>query len=247
MFVTDKFAFVHLPRTGGSFVIEVITKFFPKAREVGHHLPLELVPSQYRHLPILGTVRNPWDFYVSLYHYIAKADPASILGSWMSENGTVGFRESARNLLNFGTNNDRLDALIEMLPERVDYSKRQLPNISKDKTRKIRGSGLGYYSFRFGEMFGNADNVFFCKLETLRQDLVGFFEKLHVATDELRDYVLRLDKKNASEHLHYSSYYSPELADLVLARERPIIEKFAYQFDPDSNRPGFQKIRETYS
>jgi len=231
MFVTDKFAFVHLPRTGGSFVIDVIRKFFPSAHEIGHHLPLDLIPSEYRHLPILGTVRNPWDFYVSLYHYVSKKDPDSILAAWMSENGTGGFQESARNLLNLGTHKKRLDALIEMLPQRVDYSKRQVPNVSKDKTRRIRGTGIGYYSFRFGEMFGNADNVFFCKLETLREDLVVFFDRIHAASDELRAYILLLNKQNASTHLHYSSYYSPELADLVLARERPIIEKFGYQFE----------------
>ena len=62
--------------------------------------------------------------------------------------------------------------------------------------RRIRGTGVGYYTFRFNHLFGNADDVFFCRLETLRQDLVGFFERIGVATDELRDYVLRSDKKN---------------------------------------------------
>ena len=42
MIVTDKFVFVHLPRSGGTFVSEVIRKFFPSAHEIGHHLPREL-------------------------------------------------------------------------------------------------------------------------------------------------------------------------------------------------------------
>ena len=235
MIVTDKFVFVHLPRSGGTFVSEVIRKFFPSAHEIGHHLPRELLPREYSHLPVLGTVRNPWEFYVSLYHYVYPRDAASILVSWMSENGRLGFIGSIRNVLNLLVNDERLDVLIEMLPEHVDYSRRHIPNVTKDAMRRVRGTGVGYYTFRFNQMFGNADDVFFCRLETLRQDLVAFFEGIGAATDELRDYVLRLDKKNIAKHLHYSTYYTPELAELVLIRDRPLIERFGYFFEQASS------------
>ena len=231
MIVTDKFVFVHLPRSGGTFVSGVIKKFFPSAHEIGHHMPRELLPREYSHLPVLGTVRNPWEFYVSLYHYVWRRDAASILVSWISENGRLGFIDSIRNLLNLGVNDKRLDVLIEMLPEHIDYSRRYIPNVTKDAMRRVRGTGVGYYTFRFNEMFGNAGDVFFCRLETLRQDLVAFFERIGAATDELRDYVLRLDKKNISEHRHYSTYYTPELAQLVLIRDRPLVERFGFTFE----------------
>ncbi len=230
MIVTDKFVFVHLPRTGGTFVCDVIRKFFPSAREIGHHLPRNLLPEEYSHLPVLGTVRDPWEFYVSLYHYVLPRVAASVLVSWMSENGRLGFIGSIRNVLNLGVNDERLDVLIEMLPEQVDYSRTQIPNVSKDATRKVRGTGVGYYTFRFNEMFGNADEVFICRTETLKQDLLAFFEKIGVATDELRDYVLRSDKKNSSEHLHYSTYYTPDLAELVSVRDCQLIDRFGYVF-----------------
>ena len=235
MIVTDKFVFVHLPRTGGTFVSEVIRKFFPSAHEIGHHLPRELLPREYSHLPLLGTARNPWEFYVSLYHYVGPRDAASVLVSWMSENGRLEFNGSIRNILNLGVNDERLDVLIEMLPEQVDYSRRSIPNITKETTRKIRGTGIGYYTFRFNQMFGNADDVFLCRLETLKQDLVAFFDGIGAATDELRDYVLRSDKKNPSEHLHYSTYYTPELAELVSIRDRALIERFGYVFEQPSS------------
>ena len=152
----------------------------------------------------------------------------------MSENGRLGFIGSIRNALNLGVNDERLDVLIEMLPEHVDYSKRHIPNVTKDAMRRVRGTGVGYYTFRFNQMFGNADDVFFCRLETLRQDLVAFFERIGAATDELRDYVLGLDKKNISEHLHYSTYYTPELAELVSIRDRPLIERFGFTFETTS-------------
>jgi len=235
MIVTDKFVFVHLPRSGGTFVSEVIRKFFPSAREIGHHLPRKLLPKEYSHLPVLGAVRNPWEFYVSWYCHILPRDAAIPLISWMSENGKLGFIGTIRNALNLGVDDERLDVLIEMLPEQVDYRRKNIPNITKEAVRKVRGTGVGYYTFRFNHLFGNADEVFFCRFETLIQDLVGFFEAIGAATDELRDYVIRSEKKNTSEHLHYSTYYAPELAELVGIRDRQLIERFGYIFEQASS------------
>ena len=234
MIVTDKFVFVHFPRTGGTFITDVIMRFFPSAREIGYHLPRFLLPNEYSHLPVFGAVRNPWEFYVSWYYHVWPRDAASPLHSWLSENGKHQFEGATRNALNLGTANDRLDALIEKLPDDIDYGKRNIPNITKDALRKVRGSGVGYYTFRFNHLFGNADEVFFCRLETLRLDLVHFLEGIGLVSDELRDYVFRRDKKNISEHLHYSTYYTPELAELVLIRDRPVIERFGYTFEQAS-------------
>jgi len=235
MIVTDKFIFVHLPRSGGTFVSEVIRRFFPSAREIGYHLPRTLLPKEYSHLPVFGAVRNPWEFYVSWYHHVWPRDAGTPLVSWVSENGKVGFEGATRNALNFGVDNERLDALIEIVAEQVDYRKRNIPNITKEAIRQVRGTGVGYYTFRFNHLFGNADDVFICRLETLRQDLIAFFEGIGAATDELRDYVLGSDKVNAAEYLHYSTYFTPELAELVSIRDRPLIERFGYVFEQASS------------
>ena len=94
---------------------------------------------------------------------------------------------------------------------------------------------LGFYTFRFNHLFGSREDVFVCRLETLRQDLVRFFEGIGAATDELRDYVLHSDKKNTAEYLHYSTYYTQELTELVLVRDRQLIERFGYVFKQDSS------------
>jgi hypothetical protein len=231
MIATDKFVFIHLPRGGGTFVTNLIKKFFPAAHELGQHLPRELLPPQYSHLPLLGTVRNPWDFYVSLYHYVWPKDAKSILASWMSENGRLGFEGSIRNLLDIAINNERLDQLIEMLPEPIDYTKRNVPGVGKETMLKVRDTGLGYYTLRFNQMFGNGEDVFFCRLENLRNDLVAFFETIGIATEELRDYVLTAVNLNAADHFHYSTYYTSELAEMVSLRDRSLIDRFGYTFE----------------
>jgi hypothetical protein len=234
MIVTDKFVFVHLPRTGGTFVTDMIMKFFPSAREIGYHLPISLLPKEYSHLPVLGGVRNPWEFYVSWYYHIWPRDIGKPLFSWLTDNCKEQFEGAIRNALNLGVDNNRLDALIEKLPEAVDYRTRNIPNITKDELRKVRGTGVGYYTFRFNQLFGNANNVFFCRQERLRTDLIYFLEQMCAANDEIRTYILESDKKNTAEHRHYSSYYTPKLAELVSIRDRSVIERFGYVFEKAS-------------
>ena len=72
-----------------------------------------------------------------------------------------------------------------MLPERVDYGTRNIRNITKDSMRKAHGTGVGYYTFRFNQLFGKADDVFFCRLDFLRQDLIVFLERVGAASLEL--------------------------------------------------------------
>jgi hypothetical protein len=235
MLVTDKFVFVHLPRSGGTFVSEVIRKFFPSAHEIGYHLPRALLPIEYSHLPVLGTVRNPWEFYPSWYHHQYSSNRYSPLFCSLSENRKLDFDQTIRNALNLGVSDDKLDFLIQALPENFNYEEKHIANLTKDVMRKIRGIGIGLYTFRFNLLFGQADDVFFCRVESLRSDLIAFFETIGAASDALRRYVLGLDKKNISEHLHYSTYYTPDLAELVLSRDRPLIERFGYVFEQASS------------
>src|SRR6266545_3596226 len=96
MIVTDKFVFVHFPRTGGTFITDVIMRFFPSAQEIGYHLPRFLLPNEYSRLPVLGTVRNPWEFYVSWYYHVWPRDAATPLTSWLTENGEQQFEGATR-------------------------------------------------------------------------------------------------------------------------------------------------------
>jgi hypothetical protein len=247
MLVNDNFVFIHLPRSGGTFVSDIIKKFFPSTREIGYHFPRQLLPSEYSHLPILGTVRNPWEFYPSWYeHQSAKPvylPSKHVLFGYLSQHRTLDFERTVRNALSLGVSDEKLDALIDALPENFDYEARSISNITKDTMAKIRGTGLGLYAFRFNVMFGEAADVFFCRLESLRIDLTTFFEKIGVATDEMRSYVFNLDKKNTSEHNHYSSYYTPELAELVSIREHQLIERFGFTFEGHAGRRPQKRTR----
>ena len=65
MIVTDRFIFLHLHKTGGQSLARVIKACIPNSQEIGYHYPHEMIPQEFAHLPVLGVIRNPWDWYVS--------------------------------------------------------------------------------------------------------------------------------------------------------------------------------------
>jgi len=154
MIVTDKFVFIHLHKAGGSFVRKVIVKLFPLAKQIGYHFPLEMLPSEYRHLPVLGVVRNPWEFYVSYYAFqtslIAKfqseweqrsaveydslvrngIDPRNgidILFDVFAEESQVSFPRITSQLLNLSTSEKILDKILEVMPTELNRRGKYTP------------------------------------------------------------------------------------------------------------------------
>jgi len=65
MYVADRLVFVELHKTGGSHIGKLLSKHVP-GLQVGKH---NRVPDALRHRPVIGSVRNPWDWYVSLWAY----------------------------------------------------------------------------------------------------------------------------------------------------------------------------------
>jgi hypothetical protein len=74
MIIADDFVFLHPPKTGGSFVTEVLTDVY--ARQHGRrivnldkHGDIESVPREHRSKPQVTIVRNPFDYYSSTYQF----------------------------------------------------------------------------------------------------------------------------------------------------------------------------------
>lgn len=96
MIVTPDFVYVHMPKTGGTFVSEVVERLYadrklprplrslrkaaarhvpavppyePPVRRFEKHAFASQVPADAAHLPLVGCVRNPLDRYVSQYTF----------------------------------------------------------------------------------------------------------------------------------------------------------------------------------
>jgi hypothetical protein len=65
MYVTDRLVFVELHKTGGTHIGKWLARLAPGA-QLGKH---NRVPDALRSRFVIGSVRNPWDWYVSLWAY----------------------------------------------------------------------------------------------------------------------------------------------------------------------------------
>jgi hypothetical protein len=101
VFATRHFVYVHVPRTGGYFVREVAQRHWPiewtSERYPGDprrhlHDPYETLPPRYRDLPALVFVRNPWDWYVSMWAWLTEHGGSSP----MHKAAEAGFAEFVR-------------------------------------------------------------------------------------------------------------------------------------------------------
>ena len=62
MLVTEQFVFVHVPKTGGSFVRTLIHTHMQVVAEYPGHASYDRLPPEFAGLPALRIVRNPWNW-----------------------------------------------------------------------------------------------------------------------------------------------------------------------------------------
>src|ERR1700761_9003410 len=117
MIATDPFVFIHLHTCGDRFA-DLLLRSFKDARPIGVHLPRRMIPPPLAHLPALGFVRNPWRYYALWYTLHANRPRSGPLFRAVSENGTLDFERTVRNLLDLGVDGARLNAVLALMPER---------------------------------------------------------------------------------------------------------------------------------
>lgn len=232
MIATPRFVYLHLHKSGGTFVNEALLRFVPGARQLGYHLPARLIPHALRKLPVLGFVRNPWAYYVSWYSFqSAREDGGNALFRALSDDGRLNFKQTVRNMLELGSDAPRLDRLLAQLP---DAFSNQGFNLPRPALEPLRGLKVGFYTYLYQYMFtGHNGQLFLGRTETLREDLLGFFDTLRLDPGpELRDFISSHSARNASRHGDWRTYYDEELRDLVAERDATVIGQFNYAFSP---------------
>jgi len=232
VYVNEHFVFLHMPRGGGTFIRFLLEKHFPETREIGYHFPRRLLPETHHHLPILGTIRNPWAFYVSIYLRSRKAmeERTHPFYQVFVDRGLGDFRNTTKGLLNLGRDGALLDALLEVLPEEPLHGVGGM-NISRACLEPIRNTDHGFYTLHFRRLYGDGSGVFLARLETLREDLLRFFASIDLeVSDALRKDVLEAPKRHAVDYSSYESYFDAELAALVREREPLFTDRFGYHF-----------------
>ncbi|MGD2171856.1 MAG: aspartyl/asparaginyl beta-hydroxylase domain-containing protein [Gammaproteobacteria bacterium] len=240
MITTDKFVLVHMHKTGGQSLSHIIKDCVPGMREVGYHYPYHMLPEQQANLPVVGMVRNPWDWYISWYAFNTRQDVGNPMFFILSDGFQAGYRDTIANLVRLCSDDPGSrayrKALIDILPDTLEGNTGV--GLTKDCIRGMSDPSIGYYSWQFQRMHGDLDNpaLHIGRFENLQQDFVSIMRELGVdEADAIEDSFEAMPRINASRHSHYSKYLDDELRDLIAAYDAPIIERFGYRFEADDS------------
>jgi hypothetical protein len=226
MIVTDRLLFLHLHKSGGTFVNALLMRCVSSARQIGYHLPYREIPAIYRHLPVVGTVRSPWAYYVSWYHFQISRPKPNILFQICSNDGKLDFKETIANLVGLSNDETRLALLENALPD--TYRNVGL-NLTKQCVRELRERELGFYSFLYHRLYAGADEPTILRAEWLREELRQALSSLgHLPNECVDRFLDETPPLNVSRHDAPSHYFDDRLAALVADRDRQIIDRYGY-------------------
>lgn len=217
MVLTRHFALLHVPRTGGQFVRKVCFEHLPEQwfirNALDAHTPYEVIADDFADLPMFSLVRNPWDWYVSIYHYMTQTRRPDFDGPmWESayERGKAPFATAVRRLCTGeGLDNPTTKPIMERL-------------------------GCDHYTARWWQIAGagvEAGKVEVGHFESLQRDFLAFLEGHRVPVG--RTFIEALASEppfGASKRETYPSYYDEPLRELVRTSSRLIVETYGYEF-----------------
>jgi hypothetical protein len=215
MLVTRDFVFVHVPKTAGRFLRAVLHEHFEVVYEHPLHPYYDQLPPEYSELPAVCIVRNPWDWYVSLYHFVHHVkdrEPERVQGYlWtavMGE-GDMPFKDAITKACTV----------------------RELGGPTPAWLAVMRELDSDYYTAMHHLATGRSDpRLEVARFEALDTDLVAFLESHGIAYPKaLPESIRTSEPVNAGRREHYRSYYDSDLSELV-SRSCPLVARYGYKF-----------------
>jgi hypothetical protein len=220
MLVASELVFVHVPRTGGSFIRGVLRDHLeldPAAPRFPTHASYDELPAEFRDRPGFCVVRNPWDWYVSWYHHLINRGPRMAgldpghpkRANWeiAFAGGRSSFKEAVTTLCE-----GRLEHPF------ADTVRRRDSDLYTEYVRILAGRAIKRGRLEAG------------RFEELIPFLVDFLDRRGHLTDSVREAVEHSPPTNATEHGPYRDYYDPELRELVAHKARWLTDRFGYAF-----------------
>ena len=224
MVVTEKATFMHLPKSGGTFVKQAIRSQMIRVED--HALP-HCAPEGN---PIFGFIRNPWHWYTSWFNFVNKgSDMFKMVGFEcstlaMRQYGNVGFEEFVGHYC---------------MPSQK----------FKNKAFKIAKTNFNNVPARFSNMqvaglwaesddsyYKHLRNVFLTgcdelgRVETLNEDLKGMLKSVDMLTPQLSNHIDEQSNCNVGKYDDYTKFWTQDSIDMVYEVEKDYIEKYGYRF-----------------
>ena len=241
-----KFIFIHLPKTGGGSLTNFLLSSVNGS--VSHQLTgddhssigdIKNIKTMYNDYYKFMVIRNPWDYYTSLYEYGKRRN----CHEWRLFNyDNSDFNTWVKRIVNCETNNEILSIFKNdntstsvlykflskynmgcgWLTHRYIYSAYiDWPNIIKNKKLE--------YLLNTPSQIGDLDGVF--KLKNINTDILDKLSKsTNIGVDILKSFSKQPRKNVSVDKKHYSEYYNEETKNLIYNKEKFIIEEYNYSF-----------------
>lgn len=229
-----KIIFIHIPRTGGSYITRELAGIgFKKVNMYGDtHFSVsvarEYVGEDIDNYNIFTVVRNPFDYYVSLYEYTKNSN----CHEWMlfGEKG-MSFKDWLYNIVYCETSDEVVERFKNDTTSTATLYK-YIHDSSMD---------LGWLTFRFiysiffdwkRRLQENYFNIYSCDtdvvfFENLNKNLKEYFKGLYGKDVKV---FRRKDAVNKSKRQGYKEYYDKEMIGWIYSRDDLYMKLFGYEF-----------------
>ncbi len=170
MIVTKHFVYIHISRTAGTFLNKLILEHVPRAQMLQYHGHLRDLPEAFSHLPVISFVRNPWDWYVSMFFDYRRKQ--QYVFEIVSDGGAVGFKETVSRFLRLGDNSVQSKKLLGQLVKAAPtiINTRTPPDLRNPGLRSEHFANFpenhGYYSWLTKLMFESKKRIAFILVDS---------------------------------------------------------------------------------
>ena len=228
MLTTRYFVFVHVHKTGGKFIKSICADHLPAGWIVPNdrnpHAGIRQIPPEFGELPVFAAVRNPWDWYVSWYHFTHQRErwredyeePSD--WRWAFDSGRATFKQ----------------AVSALCGQPIPPAERAEPAQELPWVAKARANDWDLYShwchmaLQEGPETGRIEVG---RYERLTDDFLDFLRRHEIPVGEGFERALKTAPPvNTSERGAYREYYDAELRELVRHKCRGIIDRYGYEF-----------------
>jgi hypothetical protein len=219
--VAPDFVFLHIPKTGGSFVQGTVLDRLPGVWHASYtHTPFGELTESASALPGFYVVRNPWDWYVSWYLYtLQRGTESRRLAS-----GPPRKRVIWRDLMDSGS--ATFAEAVQAACRGAYDSASVFPN--SDVT------GLDLYSAFVQTIVGDAldrSDYTAVRFERLRREVTEFLRDREGVDKPLLKAIRNAPAVRKSDRGRYQDYYDVKTRKLVRRSTAWLCERFGYRFE----------------
>ncbi len=263
MLISDKLVYVDLQKTGGSHILKILSgipslnSHIYGKRTLYHTIPENLLSGFDSKIKV-GSIRNPWDWYVSIWafgclgrgglHYrltkLPKLSSVSGMKKFLFHSSE---RREWKHLYKDSSNPTLFRQWLKyiLIERKSDFGEGYGESVISGFAGLLTFRYLKIYNYNFhleSESILNYNKLIefdrknnfidiMIRTENLHGGLLENASKMGIPFQEIEDSIDRIkEKTNQSARKFYQYYYDEETTELVREKERFIIEKYDYKF-----------------